>query len=651
MWLDRVANEAMLQCDVTPGYYPLIEQRVKIPPYIPPRDDMLFSQLRDHPQLHYYATLVEALVLFHEKNYIQAHQLAHNVATQSKDDLEVAVATAIEKLQPGTSESKNRYVIDRLQNSEYSWGACASNTPDNALALIGSAAKDRSFSDEDFRILVGWRVAMLNFCSKTKPPEMRNIDHEKSNPHIQYMTALEQFYSSNFEQASMIFAQASEHGGGWVGEAASYLVARSMLHAGLKGWESYSRSPPLNGEALNASKDGVMAYLERYPQGEYVTSARGMLRRIAYVQGDQETYYKLLNEDFYAVLNDMALKNSLDAQDKRNIASRLNEYSIYTDSDEVSRVDRLQTALGRIDLTRNKDLVAIADELDYLKAAITAYEDDNIEFFDKNRTRATQLITYHGILRARALEKKERYSEANAEWQRLEPKIDYPTDSKLSIAANIMRRGNLTELLKTNYELSDMIIAGYLSAQCGENEDLVLLGIRLGEKKTALVVHDLAMRYITTSRFKELQELFDKYDDKTMGDLSSIRTAVKMVATKSNLGKGYMNIGYYLATQGPPYTDSSIHASYADNAHSACIQTDGGDGSYTYFLKALEQYETSSSEDEAKTLHFLVLCDKIGAGLACWGRGEGQPSKHWFNKLHSEYPNSTWSKKTPYYYD
>ncbi len=653
-WLGAVVWTVFDQCDVGVMYYPHIKQRENVvaPKYISPRNDELFKQLVNHPELHNYAILVEALVLIHEGDTDQARNLSSKVIADSKDDKEVNIARALSHIELDINATGVRYVIDAQNHSDYSWGRCASNTVDNAISLVRTAANDQTLADDDYNTLVGWRNSLLKYCNAADSPSTLIDGPARDNANVMYLHAVHQFYAGQYEQAAKTFSKSEKQGSPWVAEASKYLVARNKLLAAQVDWDP-NRSPAvLKTSYLNAAYDTYKEYIDKYPNGSYVNSARGMLRRVHYLKGDKEVYEQLLIEELGYLIENISLKDELDTKDRSDILALVKEYELRTESSSVETLVMFHAILNHADLKNIRELSSLASEIEYLLLAFRAYDNGDVSFFEQNQTRDTKLRKYHGIVAARAFEQSGRYEAANEQWDRIKPLLAHPSDSELSIAANIMRSGSLADLLTSPYELRDDIIAGYLSAHCGESEDISLLGVDLSERRRALVVHDLAMRKLTSFDIAGLQAMYDELDDKSMGGLSVIRTAVKMIATGSDSGKGYMNIGYFLAKHGKPYTNSSLHEKQLESTINICMQTDGRDGSYTYFLRALKEYESSSSEDEAKTLHFLVMCRKPGANrLSCWGSGDSKDSKTWHTLLHDEYPNSKWAKRTPYFYD
>ena len=50
--------------------------------------------------------------------------------------------------------------------------------------------------------------------------------------------------------------------------------------------------------------------------------------------------------------------------------------------------------------------------------------------------------------------------------------------------------------------------------------------------------------------------------------------------------------------------------------------------------------------DDLEALHRVVILSRYG----CYGKTKTNYSKVAFEALHSRYPNSEWTKKTPYWY-
>lgn len=651
-WLSEKVRTGSTYCQFSQEYYPQIKDRVGVREYVSPRDDDLFEQLRGHPELSNYSALVEASVFIHEKNFTAAKKLITTVLSQSKDQFEIDTANALAKIQPAPAHDKERYVIDDVSSSLYSWGTCASNTRENALTFIRSAADDKSLTDEAYRELVGWRTAMLKLCNKAEVPTGLLDGPAHANPHIFYLRAVSDFYSGKYDEAAEKFSVAGNTSNLWIAETSKYLEARSLLLAGQNNWRMHTDLPEINRSMLDSAYAAYDAYMKIYPDGRYADSARGMLRRVHYLKGDKYKYKQMLIDEINEDIKQLSTKEKLEQDDREKFFSLVNEYRLRSGDTTLQTFVVLNDALNDQKIN-NSEFHDFASEIDYLLSALNAYKQNQVTFFEKNIKRTTKLRQFHGVIAARAFENAARFTDANKQWNDVKSLLEHPSDSDLSIAANIMRKGTLVDLLQSQYEIRDDIISGYISAQCNEDDDKSLLKTKLARHTRAIVVQDLAMRKLTNGDLSGVHAMFKVHSNAEMGDMAAIQTAVEMVATGSNKGKGYMNIGYYLAKRGAPYTDTSIHESYRKAAESGCHQTGRPEGSYSYFLKALNEFATTSTEDEAKTLHFLVMCSKPSGGnrLRCWGSGEQKPSKVWFDKLHSKYPNSKWAKKTPYFYD
>lgn len=105
-----------------------------------------------------------------------------------------------------------------------------------------------------------------------------------------YLKGAQQFYAGTFDQAIGEFGALSSAADPWLRETAAYMVARTQLNRAIlrslneygdvEGVEKRDRAGAATaGAAFNA-------YLKAYPGGRYAGSARGLLRRVHWLEGD-----------------------------------------------------------------------------------------------------------------------------------------------------------------------------------------------------------------------------------------------------------------------------------------------------------------------------------------------------------------------------
>jgi hypothetical protein len=104
-----------------------------------------------------------------------------------------------------------------------------------------------------------------------------------------YLAGAAAFYLEDWNGARSRFAALRTARDPWLAETARYMGARSELNAAgavaFDEWGSFDLAAA-DKEAAARAASGFAAYLEAYPQGRYVASAAGLVRRALWLQGD-----------------------------------------------------------------------------------------------------------------------------------------------------------------------------------------------------------------------------------------------------------------------------------------------------------------------------------------------------------------------------
>ncbi|MXO90917.1 hypothetical protein [Pontixanthobacter aquaemixtae] len=109
---------------------------------------------------------------------------------------------------------------------------------------------------------------------------------------LSYLEGSGSFYLDQWDRASGIYQDLADNAANdWVKETARYMVARTALNEAIDGsvgrWGSIDLSKAPTDVAARAEQ-GFRDYLSQYPLGRYAGSAKGLIRKALWLQGDRK---------------------------------------------------------------------------------------------------------------------------------------------------------------------------------------------------------------------------------------------------------------------------------------------------------------------------------------------------------------------------
>ena len=135
---------------------------------------------------------------------------------------------------------------------------------------------------------------------------------------VRYLEGAQAFYDGDFRGATTAFAAASAAPDYWLAETARYMLARTALNAAqATAFDEYGNlaAPDQRDlRTLEEAERGFLDYIKAYPAGAYAASARGLLRRVHWLAGDDPK----LGADYAA-----ALARPLDAAGALELAEEI----------------------------------------------------------------------------------------------------------------------------------------------------------------------------------------------------------------------------------------------------------------------------------------------------------------------------------------
>jgi hypothetical protein len=180
-------------------------------------------------------------------------------------------------------------------SGEASYGGSRCDSVSAAAPAFESAlAANRALGEGERSVLAAARGRLAQTCSSAEnlsPWPDAAVTSAAGRNFLGYLKAADAFYGARWDEATPAFAALA--GGAsdpWVREAASYMVGRSALNAAqdkaFDEWGGFGGPARVDKAAATAARDGLASYLKAWPQGRYADSARGLLRRVLWLEGD-----------------------------------------------------------------------------------------------------------------------------------------------------------------------------------------------------------------------------------------------------------------------------------------------------------------------------------------------------------------------------
>ncbi|MEQ1551647.1 hypothetical protein [Sphingorhabdus sp.] len=187
-------------------------------------------------------------------------------------------------------------------SGDFPWGTrCMSNASGSA-AFIAAVGAAKGLNGTERAALAAARSAMSPQCSSDETARavaevaVQNVTSKTGKAFANYLIGAAAFYDGDMAGAGAAFSAIGKTGDSWLDGAATYMVARAALNQATDS--AFGEYGDLNKEGgdralLSAAENGFRAYLKANPNGEYATSARGLLRRVYWLGQDRQ---KLLNQ-------------------------------------------------------------------------------------------------------------------------------------------------------------------------------------------------------------------------------------------------------------------------------------------------------------------------------------------------------------------
>lgn len=349
---------------------------------------------------------------------------------------------------------------------------CRSNSDDSATAFISQVIKaDMPPAERD--VLVKARLQMLTTCDFTgQVVDAQLTPSANAQLFRTYLQAAADFYGGRFVYAERGFAAAATTDVPWLKETALYMTARTSLNrAQAEAFDEYGmpQREHVDKAALSDAEEGFLSYLKYYPQGEYVASARGLLRRVHWLANDDAKLAEDFTWQFTEASNaqrNVSVDELVEEADLKLLMvgnKSVNSPMLQVVSDLMAMRAHTPPLLSREDLDKQKNTFANEPALfDFLQATYALYvehqPDNALKHLPESVPSSLDYFAFsQQTLRALALEAKQDWQGAEALWLQLMPLATQPLQRdqlELALAMNYERSGQLTKVFATDSPIS-----------------------------------------------------------------------------------------------------------------------------------------------------------------------------------------------------
>lgn len=580
---------------------------------------------------------------------------------------------------------------------------CRSNNEDSAAAFLEQLLGSSQLPADERQALAISRLQMLAACSWEA--EQQNsllpsaIQSEPGKAFLTYLRGAAGFYNGRFTEASEQFAQLADSNQPWLKETALYMTGRIPLNAAQAhafddmGLPTFEHVDNIH---LQLAEQGFERYLLTYPQGEYSASAKGLIRRVHWLAGDNQKladdYAWQLTESKETQRN-KTLPELVEEVDSKLLNASGTEIRtpLLLAINDLMAIGAYQTPFTLKALQTQKAVFAQQPALyDYLQAAVYLYIEKNPEQTLKILPGSVPdtldyLAFSQQFLRGLALHEQQKWTDAETLWLELLNKVKQPLQREqveLALAFNYERSERLAKVfaadspIKTSairYRLQRLVAdAPLLRQQISQGADAT-------ERDSALFV--LLYKELLRGQYPEFSEdikqlpaepsaeklgvslgylygsgkaltMFRWQGDKAEASYScpTIAETAAALQADGNSPKGLNCLGEFILRNS--LDDAPLEAKpYPAELGATPSAFKGEIYSRHEGYRQVIANINAPKEDRAYALFRAINCYAPSGNNSCGGKDvDPAARKAWFRQLKSGFADTQWGKSLQYYW-
>ncbi|HGW6105652.1 TPA: hypothetical protein ACNIQM_003844 [Citrobacter werkmanii] len=579
-----------------------------------------------------------------------------------------------------------------------------SNNTASVSQFFAALLADTALTAEQRQALAQARMGLFSDATREQiESSLATLPTDSPSQHYKsYLAAAASFYAGDYASAERDFTQLAKSDRQWLAETAQYMLMRTALNKSSQnsvGEYGDFDIAKINREDASQAQILAQAYLQRFPQGQYVDSTRGMLRRINwYLQAWPQL----------AGLYEQTLQQSADAQQLRETVIEYdNVYGMafydqsvleaFPDAPRVSYIELLRAL--RLDSNNNPTLTQA--QLDASKPVFEQSQKMplwhdlqlNLWMATGNYAAIIQAVTpahklaprdtlafSEQVLYGEALMGQKNWTAARDFWQQL-LKLSQDNEQRqyvqAKLAATLVYSGDVAAVFAPDSAVTNLRFRSQVLKTQATLEQLRQQAIHgPNNEERTIALHTLLVRDLTENRFGDwlkdkklvseiappvIGEAFNDVNLSTFdwnGDTAqagytcrSLNETVTVLSKKADDAHALNCLGEFFRTT-QTHVDLWTNSSGNDVLEAAISRKEpiGQFDRQSYYQQVITS-PTAEVEDKSFALYRAIMCYAPSGSNECGGEDVDKlQRKGWFTQLKTQYPGSPWAQKLKYYW-
>ncbi|SBW27836.1 hypothetical protein [Citrobacter europaeus] len=618
-------------------------------------------------------------------------------ASVQSEDTTLSQQLAVLEIEPPLFAKQNGYDAD-LENRY------VSNNRQSVSEFIAALMTDETLNIDQRRLLAQARLDLWGRATKEQIAESLAALPADSTSLLYktYLTGAAHFYDQNYEGAEQDFTIVLHNGSPWLMETAQYMLMRTALNKSSKFSDGQYGEFNIDNiklkDAAQAQKE-AQNYLQRWPEGLYANSTRGMLRRINwYLQAWPQL----------AGLYEQTLQQSADAQQLREIVIEYDNVfgmqffegpvvEAFPDAPLVSYIELLRA----LRLNSDYKLTLTQEQLDASKPVfeqsqkLPLWRDLQLNLWQATGNYAAiiqavtpaQKLAAHDtlafseqVLYGEALMGQKNWSAARDFWQQL-LKLSQDNEQQqyvqAKLAATLVYSGDVEAVFAPESTVTNLRFRSQVLKTQATPELLRQQAVHgPNNEERTIALHTLLVRDLTEDRFgdwlndKKLASaitppvigeafaevnlsIFDWNGDAAQAGYTcrSLNETVTVLSKKADDAHALNCLGEFFRTT-QTHVDLWKNSAGNDVLESAISRKKpfGQFDRQSYYQQVITS-PTAEVEDKSFALYRAIMCYAPSGANECGGEEVDKlQRKGWFTQLKTQYPGSPWAQKLKYYW-